>query len=263
MSNELEHILRDFVLPIILAFLLAAVVRVLGRYLVARFIKISDFAPQGLRLRQERQKTLRDILSSIIGVAAFSTAILFTLGLFVNTAVLLWLVGLFGAGFSFGANRLVADFMTGISFIVEEHFDVGEKIEVNDIVGVVERINFRTTVLRASSGELYVIPNGEIRTLRNLSRGVFSKADITIKIAALHLDIALPLLRDLGKEAVTILPIIAELWEVIAPEDVVMGQTVEITLAVKAQHGKAAELRPVMLAVVAGRLAQAGVYLAE
>ncbi|MCJ7661843.1 MAG: mechanosensitive ion channel family protein [Anaerolineales bacterium] len=78
--------------------------------------------------------------------------------------------------------------------------------------GVVEIINLRTTLLRSPTGELYVVPNGEIRTARNFSRGKFSTVYITLKILSSDLGNTIMILKALEKEAVILLPNLIESW---------------------------------------------------
>jgi small conductance mechanosensitive channel len=177
------------------------------------------------------------------------------------------MLGLFAAGFGLGARPLISDFLTGISFIFEDTFDVGEKVEFlgvggGTIEGVIERINLRTTMIRAPSGELYTIPNGEIRAIRNFSRGRFSTTDITLTLPASGLNEAIPLLEALGVEAVALLPNLLEPWQVISATGIV-GQQAELQLVVKTRFGKAAEMRPRLLALVQERLTEAGIQLSD
>jgi small-conductance mechanosensitive channel len=51
-----------------------------------------------------------------------------------------------------------------------------------NVEGVIERVYLRITQVRAPSGELITVPNGEIRLVRNYSRGLFSLGDVRIKI---------------------------------------------------------------------------------
>jgi small conductance mechanosensitive channel len=171
---------------------------------------------------------------------------------------------LFSAAFGLGARPLISDYLAGISFIFEDTFAVGEKIElpgVHPVEGVIETISLRTTSVRASSGELFVVPNGEIRTVRNFSRGKFSVTNITLKILASDLSNALLILESLGKEAVLLLPNLIEPWQVISPQGVI-GQCTDLTLVAKARFGKAAEMRPRLLDLVQERLTEAGIELA-
>ena len=177
---------------------------------------------------------------------AFVTAILASVGLFVDPDTLVWMVGLFSAAFGLGARPLISDYLAGISFIFEDTFAVGEKIElpgIHSVEGVIEAISLRTTSFRAVSGELFVVPNGEIRTVRNFSRGKFSVTNITFRINASDLGKALPFLEELGNEAVSLLPNLLEPWQVIS-ESGVIGQETELTLIAKAKFGMASEMRP-------------------
>jgi hypothetical protein len=105
-----------------------------------------------------------------------------------------------------------------------------------------------------------VVPNGEVRVVRNFSRGRFSPADVKLKIAAADLGRALPLLEDLGHEAVLLLPNLLEPWHVIS-ESGLIAQETELTLLAKARFGMAAEMRPRLLALVQERLAEADIGL--
>ena len=53
-------------------------------------------------------------------------------------------------------------------------------VTINGLSGVVESIAIRTTVVRDYNGNVYVIPNGDIRTLTNMSRG-YKRAIVDIR----------------------------------------------------------------------------------
>jgi len=255
-----EIILRDYIAPIVVAFLLAFLLDRFSWRIVQRFMGLSDLAPKKLRFRQERKHTLHDLFSSVLGFIGYAFAIVFTLSLFIDTTALIWMIGLFSGGLGFGAKPLISDYLTGISFIFEDSFDVGEKVQLMEVEGVVEKINLRTTILRSPTGEVYIIPNGEVRLIRNFSRGQFSVADIVIKVPAHHLDAALDVLNELGQEALVQLPNMLEPWRVIS-EAGAIGDYAELKLAVKARYGTAADLRPRLLALVQKRLGEAEIAL--
>jgi small conductance mechanosensitive channel len=213
---------------------------------------------------ERRRKTLQQLIASLISVAAFITAIVFSLSHVVGWDTLLWIGGFLTAAFGFGARALISDLLAGFNIIFEDIFDVGEKIEIGSLgitaTGVVEHVSLRTTWVRAPSGELYVVPNGDIRILRNFSRGRFSMTNITLKIGAADLPQALPLLADLGKEAVVLLPNLLEPWQVISKTGTIGGYA-ELTLVAKARFGQAADMRPHLLALVQERLTEAGIEL--
>ncbi len=235
-------------------------------YRIARLVYLDRrLAPEKRRSSPERLATLRGLIASAVTFLAFVVATLVSLSLAVDPATLVWMVGLFSAAFGMGARPLLADFLTGISFMFEDTFDVGEKVEMlglggGAVEGVVEAVKLRTTLIRARTGELFTVPNGEIRTIRNYSRGHFSMADIKIKIAATDLNRAIPLLEKLGTEAVTLLPNLLEPWQVISSSGE-MGQQTELALIAKARFGKAADMRPRLQALVQERLDKAEIPL--
>lgn len=228
-------------------FLLAWLLSRLAGILSRRIIRLGALASH--KSRPERQKTLYGLVQGIITVSFFAVAVLLSLSQFVETTTLIWMIGLFGAGFGLSARPLISDVMAGTSFIFEDTFAVGEKVEINQIEGVIEAITLRTTWLRAPTGELYTIPNGDIRIVRNFSRGRFSIANVTLKIPAADLERAITLLENLGKEAMDNLPNLIEPWLVIS-ETGIIGQTAELTLLAKARFGQAAEMRTRLLAMV-------------
>jgi len=250
----------SYLLRLAVLFFLAWLVYRVSWSLADRLLRVGRLSKQGRQMRPERYHTLRSLIASAISIAAFITAVILALSQFVDAETLIWMVGLFSAAFGLGARPLISDFLTGISFLFEDPFDVGEKVELLSVEGIVEEVNLRTTMLRAPSGELLVVPNGEIRLVRNYSRGLFSLASITVKLSADDLPEALPLLESLGKEAVLLLPNLVEPWRIIS-ESGEMGQQTELTLVAKARFGMGAEMRPRLLALVHERLQEADVQL--
>lgn len=78
--------------------------------------------------------------------------------------------GVVGLAVGFGAQNLVRDVISGFFIIMENQVRVGDVAVVNGTGGLVERINFRTIVLRDLSGVVHVFPNGTITTLSNMTR---------------------------------------------------------------------------------------------
>ena len=254
-------------LAIFSGYLIGWVVHRLAGRIALRLMNLNQLSREKTRLRPERIRTLQGLVAGSISFLAFLTATIFALSLFVDTDTLIWMVGLFSAAFGLGARPLVSDYLSGMNLLFEDPFDVGEKIELHgltggQIEGVVEQVNLRSTQLRAPTGELFSIPNGEIRVVRNFSRGRFSMADIAIKISSDDLNQVLPLLEQMGKEAMELLPNLLEPWQVISQTGVI-GQQTELSLVAKARFGKAAEMRPRLLALVQEKLSEAGIALAE
>lgn len=249
-------------LRIVVYFLLAYLVYRLSGRMARRVLRIGRLANKRRAMRLERQNTLTSLVASAITFLSVVTAVLLTLRLFVDAQTLIWMVGLFTAAFGLGARPLVSDYLTGIGFLFEDTFDVGEKVDILGNEGVVETVNLRTTTLRSPSGELFVVPNGEIRIVRNYSRGRFSSATVSIKLDADDLSQALPILEELGKEALLLLPNLLEPWQIIS-ESGTIGLQTELTLVAKAKYAMGAEMRPRLLALVHERLNEAGIQLGD
>lgn len=252
---------------ILFLFLLAGLVFRLSKRIANWLIGASRLGKKQRGMRPERRQTLQGLVAGAITFAALAIAALLALSLFFDSTTLIWIVGLFSAGFGLGARPMVSDFLSGIGFMFEDTFDVSEKIEIpglpgGSVMGLVEAVHLRTTVIRAMSGEPYIVPNGEIRVVRNFSRGDFSEANVKIKLATADLGRALLLLEELNQEALSRLPNLLEPWQVIS-ETGEMGQQTELTLVAKARFGKAGEMRPRLLTFVQDRLTEAGIELAS
>ncbi len=255
-----ESVWGQQVLPIVLAFVLALVLRQLSPRLARRLARLDRFSPQRRDFNLRHTEKLRGLIASFITFVGFLVAIIFSIGQFVEADTLVWMVGLFSAAFGLGARPLVNDYLAGISFIFDDTFDVGEKVEILGTEGIIERVNLRSVLLRSPSGEQVVIPNGEIRVVRNYSRGRFSEANVTVTLATADLERALPLLEELGSEAPAALPNLLEPWKVIATTGEA-GQRTGLTLLAKARYGKAAEMRPRLMSMVQQRLAEHDIEL--
>ena len=69
-------------------------------------------------------------------------------------------LGLFGVAVALGAQDLFKNLISGILVLVEKRFKVGDWIIVEDIIeGIVERIGFRSTVVRKFDKSIAIIPN--------------------------------------------------------------------------------------------------------
>ncbi len=63
------------------------------------------------------------------------------------------------------------DYFSGILMTMEDQFNVGDSVTVGGVTGVVEEVTMRLTRFRGVDGTIFVIPNGDIRLVGNLSRG--------------------------------------------------------------------------------------------
>ena len=78
--------------------------------------------------------------------------------------------GVIGIAVGFGAQALVKDVVSGVFFLLEDAFRVGEYIEMGDLRGTVESISLRSFRVRHHLGAVHTIPYGELTSLTNHSR---------------------------------------------------------------------------------------------
>lgn len=251
--NQLLGKLLLVVLIIVVASILAWQGRRVAAYIFGRTLQQSQF------ISPARARTMEALLASLWAFVCYTVAIIIILGLFIPATALFPTLGLFSAAFGLGARPLVSDYLTGITLIFEYPFAVGDKVELNDIQGTVEVVNLRTTKLRSITGELYVVPNGDIRVIRNFTRGAFSIASIHVTIPTRDLDRALPMLEQLVEQAHQTLD--GELIETpeIISESGELGTTTTLTIVAKARFGRGATVRRRLLEMVSERLEAGGI----
>ncbi len=111
-----------------------------------------------------------------------------------------------GAALGFGSQRLVQDLLSGFFIFAERQYGYGDIIRVSQpgetagIAGTVEEVTLRTTKLRTESGELIVLPNGEIRQVTNLSKD-WARVVLDIPLAVdSDIPLATDVLRRIGEE---------------------------------------------------------------
>jgi len=85
--------------------------------------------------------------------------------------------------FSISAREMLRDVYAGLQIVMEDQFMTGDTIQAGDMVGRVEQLTLRRTLVRDGRGALVSFSNGEMRTVSNLSRD-WSQAFVDIGVAA-------------------------------------------------------------------------------
>ena len=146
--------------------------------------------------REKRGRTISQLLRGVGRVIAVVLAILLTIQVFMPIGPILAGFGILGLAVSFGAQSLVKDVISGFFMLMENQFGVGDVIEAAGKSGSVERMTLRVVVLRDLQGRLHIIPNGEIKSITNMTAG-WARAVIDIGIGyGADLDRALVVVTD-------------------------------------------------------------------
>ena len=118
-----------------------------------------------------RMATILPIMRMTLQTTIIIITVLLALSqLGMNIAPLLAGAGVLGLAIGFGAQTLVKDVVSGVFFLLDDAFRVGEFISVGNTMGIVEKISVRSLQLRSSTGPVHIIPYGSMSQLTNNSR---------------------------------------------------------------------------------------------
>ena len=202
-----------------------------------------------------RLRTLQTVIqSSVSYVLAFVAALMVLDVLGVNTSGLVTTAGVGGLAIGFGSQRLVRDVVSGLFLIVENHFGVGDIVQIGVANGTVEEVGLRVTRLRDDSGRSIVIANGDITSVTNHSRARFPVWIDVVAAAAADIDQVRAAVVASGAELLarpdTPLTSPPEVLGVTAAD---LGQvTVRVALPVRAR--RAMEAQMAMREMIRGRM---------
>ena len=120
---------------------------------------------------EARMATLLPLLRVVLLVTLLlmvAMSILSSLG--VNIAPILAGASVLGIAIGFGAQSLVKDVVSGIFFLIDDAFRVGEYVEIDQLRGTVEKISIRSLQIRHHRGAVHTLPFGELKSMTNYSR---------------------------------------------------------------------------------------------
>jgi len=184
---------------LLIALLLVRVLRIVTRRLIAA--AGTQSAARVARMREQQTRTLAGILYSGGTAIILIVAVLTALPEFgFNITPVAAAAGLASLAIGFGAQHVVRDFINGFFTVLEDQYVVGDVVRIGDIVGRVEHMTLRRTVVRDPQGAVVTIPNGEITKVANLSRDwgqLFLDATVAVDQP---LDEALNALEDVATE---------------------------------------------------------------
>lgn len=155
-------------LRILLIIILAGVIIRIGKNIIERMFRGRKKNP--LRISARREETVKRLIQNALTYVVYFTALVMILGVFsIEIGPLLAGAGIAGLAIGFGAQSLVKDIITGFFIIFEDQFSVGDYVIASGVEGTVEEIGLRTTKIQAYTGELNIIPNGNIEQVINYS----------------------------------------------------------------------------------------------
>ena len=191
MSSPFTHFL-DFTIAnalhlagiLILALICLRLLRGAANKLVKPASSQAKAAPPSARQREAQTQALADKLYGIGRQIIWIVAALTALPEFgISPLPAAVIAGCSILAFGISAREMLRDVYAGLQIVMEDQFMTGDTIQAGDMVGRVEQLTLRRTLVRDGRGALVSFSNGEMRTVSNLSRD-WSQAFVDIGVAA-------------------------------------------------------------------------------
>lgn len=129
---------------------------------IAKRLKLPDHDP----ITTVCSKILRGLFC-ILGLISLAEELGFNLGAIIAS------LGVGSLALALAAQDTAKNFFSTFMLLIEKPYTVGDKITAGGLTGVVQEINFRSTVIKAEKGEIVFVPNASISgaPITNFSRG--------------------------------------------------------------------------------------------
>jgi small-conductance mechanosensitive channel len=164
-------------------------------------LKLTDGDEGAAAIRRQRLGTLLPILRNVLFVTFGVIGVLMALSAMgVPIGPLLAGASVFGVAVGFGSQTLVKDVLSGVFYLLDDAFRVGEYIQSGNYRGTVEGFTLRSVRLRHQRGPVYTVPFGTLGAIQNLSRDwVIEKMLITVPFDT-NIMKAKKLIKQVGQE---------------------------------------------------------------
>ena len=143
-------------------------------YIAANPLPSADVAADSedeVRVAASRLRTLMPLLRAVAGATILVVGGLLVLSqLGINITPLIAGASVFGLAVSFGSQSLVRDIVSGVFFLAEDSFRIGEYVDCSKVKGTVEGFSVRSLKLRHQNGQLHIVPFGQVGHITNFSR---------------------------------------------------------------------------------------------
>ncbi|WP_227380658.1 mechanosensitive ion channel family protein [Haladaptatus halobius] len=155
---EISQLVSNYLIPAVLFLVTLIVVYLAGKaFLLPVLTRVLD--------RQGHDPSVKSLAENLAGVLIWvlAFAVAFTVAGFGSVIAAFGVfAGAIALAVGFAAQDVLSNFVAGIFILKDNPFDVGDWIEVNDIVGRVEDIDLRVTRIRTFDNERITVPNSDL-----------------------------------------------------------------------------------------------------
>jgi moderate conductance mechanosensitive channel len=181
-------------LKILAIYIVFLIVKALGNRIIE---KAFTRYKQKENISVGRAQTLQHLTKNILGYVLIFVFVVTVLQILtIDVTAIIAGAGIVGLAVGFGAQGLVSDIVTGFFILLEKQIDVGDYVTTGSFSGIVEQVGLRTTQIRGFDGTLHYVPNREITSISNHSRGNMQAiVDIGISYND-NIDLAITVLQE-------------------------------------------------------------------
>lgn len=200
--NELLINVGFKIISVILVCVIMSVIRRLGKNMLKKAFAVNVERIQKVTGGTERRKETFESLSlNIWRYTVNIVLILWLVSIFIPLQNLLIASIAFFVVIGFAAKSMLDDITMGFFIIFEDLFSVGDFVEIDGNTGTVTEIGLRSVKIRVLTGEIVIIPNGNIGKVINhsVSNGQ-AVLDISIAYEA-DIDQAILVLEGVAQDA--------------------------------------------------------------
>lgn len=153
------------------------------------------------QLDSKKNKTIMSLVRNVMKYFLIIVGIIMILGVQgVDTTSIVASLGVASAVLALAFQDTIKDLLAGIFIILENQYNIGDTIEINDFRGEVVSVGLRTTKLKGLNGEYCFMTNKNIETVINYSMGN-SLAVVYVDVAyKTDLDKVEKVIKELSKE---------------------------------------------------------------
>jgi small-conductance mechanosensitive channel len=197
------RLLRGALSSVVILLVADLIWQVVKSLIDRRLSQAEVLSPPGTEaaVRQARLRTLLPIFRNVNFVVLAVVAVMMALSaLGVEIGPLIAGAGIVGVAVGFGSQTLVKDVFSGVFYLLDDAFRVGEYITSGSYKGTVESFGLRSVKLRHHRGPLFTVPYGVLGAVQNMSRDwVIDKLTVGVAYDS-DFDKAKKLIKQIGKD---------------------------------------------------------------
>lgn len=151
--------------------------------IISKKVILKIFSVKSKNVDIKKKKTIINLISNLFRLFIIAIGGILILQNFgVDTGSLVASLGVFSLVVGLAVQDVLKDFISGIYLVFEGQLNIGDWVKIGDFKGEILPSNFRTTKLKAYTGEIKIISNRNITEVINYSLSN-SAAIIDISVA--------------------------------------------------------------------------------